>query len=71
MASVKALNISIEPFDCCDDFTLWQQRLKSLLTREGTIKSLKVKTRKTEKMTYDEWVTSREKDKPKKMLVGE
>ena len=47
------------------------QRVKSLLTLEGTIKALKVKTRRIEKMTDDEWLTSREKDKPEKMLTEE
>jgi len=60
MALVKGSNISIEPFDGRGKFTLWKQRVKSLMTWEGTIKALKVKTRTAEKMTNDEWVTSRE-----------
>jgi len=58
-------------FDGHADFTLRQQRVKSLLTREGTIKALKVKTRRTEKMRDDEWVTSREKDMLEKMSTKE
>ena len=42
---------------------------KSLRTQERTIKALKMKTRRTEKMTEDEWVPSKEKDKPEKMLT--
>lgn len=67
MESVKRLSISIEPFNDRDDFTLWQQRVKILLTWEGTIKVLKMKTCRTKKMIDDEWVTVREKDKPGKM----
>ena len=70
MASVKGSSISIEPFDGRGDFTLWQQRVKSLLTREGTIKALKVNTRRTEKMTDDEWMALREKDNPKRCDRG-
>jgi hypothetical protein len=55
MASVKSSNISVESFDSRDDFTLWQQRVKCVLTREGTINALKVKTHKTEKMMDEEW----------------
>ena len=71
MASIKGSSIFIEPFEGRGDFTLWQQRMKSLLTQEVTIKALKVKTRRTKKMTDDEWVTSKEKDKPKKMPTDE
>ena len=71
MTSVKDSSISIEPFDGRDDFTLWQQRVKSLLALKGTIKALKVKTCRTKKMTDDQWETSREKDKPKKMSTEE
>ena len=64
MTLVKGSSISIEPFDGRSDFTLWKQRVKILLTREGTIKALKVKTRSTEEMTDDVWVALKEKDKP-------
>ena len=66
MASVKDSSISIEPFNDRDDFTSWQQQVKSLLTLEGTIKALKVKTRMTEKMTDDEWMAMRRNDKSEK-----
>ena len=45
--------------------------MKSLLTRDGTIKALKVKTCKTQKMSDDECVALREKDKPEKMTTEE
>jgi len=45
--------------------------VKRLMTREGTIKALKVKMCGTEKMTDDEWVALREKDKPEKMTTEE
>jgi len=57
----KRLVHLIEPFGGCGNFALWQQRVKGLLTREGTIKALKVKTCRIEKMTDDEWVTLRKK----------
>jgi len=63
MTLLKDSSISIEPFDRRGDFTLWQQWLKSLLTRQETIMALKVKTRRTEKMTDDEWVALRDKGK--------
>jgi len=66
MVSIKSLSISIESFDGRGDFTLCQQWVNSLLTREGTIKALKVKIRMTEKMVDDEWVELTEKDKPEK-----
>jgi hypothetical protein len=71
MTSVKSLNLSVEPFDGRGDFTLWQQRVKSILTREGTIKALKVKTRRTEIMTDTEWAGHRRKDKPEKLTDEE
>jgi len=55
----------------CGDFTLWQQQVKSLLSREGTIKALKIKTYRIEKITDDEWVALREKDKPEKMTADQ
>ena len=64
MVSVKCASISIEPFDGRGDFTSWQQRVKSLLTREGTSKALKVKSHRIAKMTDNEWVGLRKKDKP-------
>jgi len=70
MASVKSSTIPIEPFDSHVDFTVWQQGMKRLLTREGTIKALKVKTRRTKKMTDDEWMALREKDNPKRCDRG-
>jgi len=48
-----------------------QQRVKSLLTCEETIKAIKVKTCRTEKMTKDKWVALRQKDKSKKMSTEE
>ena len=45
--------------------------MKSLLTREGTIKAFKAKTRRTERMTDDKWMALREKDKPEKMSKEE
>ena len=71
MASVKGSSLLNEPFNGRGDFTLWQQWVKSLLTQEGTIKALKVKTRRAEKMTNDEWMALREKDKPEKMSTEE
>ena len=53
------------------DFTSWQQLVKHLLSREGTIRTLKVKTHRTEKMTDDEWVTLKEKDKSEKTSIEE
>jgi len=49
MALVKGSNISIEPCDGRGDFTLWQQWVKSL---------------QDQKLTDDEWVVLRAKDKP-------
>ena len=54
MVLVKDSSISIEPFGGRGDFTLWRQRVKSVLTREGTMKALKVKTCTTQKMTDNE-----------------
>ncbi|VFR00720.1 unnamed protein product [Cuscuta campestris] len=71
MASVKSSNVSVEPFDGRGDFTLWQQRVKSVLTREGTIKALKVKVQRTEKMTDAEWAKHRKNDKPEKLSEEE
>jgi len=71
MALVKGSSISIGPFDGRGDLTLWQQQVKSFLTREGTIKTLKMKTCRTEKMTDDEWVALRGKNKPEKMSKEE
>ena len=71
MTSIKDLSILIEPFYGCGDFTLWQQRMKSLLTQERAIEALKVKTCRTERMTDDELVALREKDKPEKMSKEE
>jgi len=42
-----------------------------LLSREGTIKALKIKTYRIEKITDDEWVALREKDKPEKMTADQ
>jgi len=64
MMLVKDLSISIEPFDGHGDFTLWQQRVKSLLTREGRMKALKVKMGRMGKITDDEWVVLRQKEEP-------
>ena len=61
----------IEPFDGYGDFTLLQQPVKVSLTREGTIKDLKVQTCRIEKMTDDEWVALTQKDKPEKMTTEE
>ncbi|VFQ60637.1 unnamed protein product [Cuscuta campestris] len=71
MASVKSSNVSVEPFDGRGDFTLWKQRVKSVLTREGTIKALKVKVQRTEKMTDAEWAKHRKNDKPEKLSEEE
>ncbi|VFQ72130.1 unnamed protein product [Cuscuta campestris] len=71
MASLKSLNVSVEPFDGRGDFTLWQQQVKSVLTREGTIKALKVKVQRTEKMTDAEWAKHRKNDKPEKLSEEE
>ncbi|VFQ77330.1 unnamed protein product [Cuscuta campestris] len=71
MASAKSSNVSVEPFDGRGDFTLWQQRVKSVLTREGTIKALKVKVQRTEKMTDAEWAKPRKNDKPEKLSEEE
>lgn len=72
MGSVKVGNFSMEPFDGRGDFTMWQQRVKSVLTREGTIKALKVKSHRTVEMTDAEWVAHRLKnDKPEKMSIEE
>ena len=71
MAFVKGSGISLEPFDGRGDFTLWQQWVKSLLPREGTIKGLKMKTCRTRKTADNQWVTLKEKDKPKTMPTEE
>ena len=51
----KSSSFMIEHFNGNNDFTLWQQRVKNILTREGLIKALKKKTDKPENMTDDEW----------------
>jgi len=71
MISTKNTSISIEPFDCCANFTLWQQWVKSLLTQEGTINTSKVKTYRTEKMMDDEWMALKEKGQLEKMRTEE
>jgi len=45
--------------------------VKLLLTQEGTIEALKVKTCRTEMMADHKWVALREKDKPEKMETHE
>jgi len=44
---------------------------KTFADTERTIKALKLKTRRTENITHDEWVTSGEKDKLEKMSTEE
>ncbi|VFR00763.1 unnamed protein product [Cuscuta campestris] len=71
MALVKSSNVSVKPFDGRGDFTLWQQRVKSVLTWEGTIKALKVKVQRTEKMTDAEWAKHRKNNKSEKLSEEE
>ena len=50
----------IEPFNGSNDFTLWQQRVKNILTREGLVKALLKKSNKPEDMKDDKWEELRE-----------
>ncbi|GMH14051.1 hypothetical protein Nepgr_015892 [Nepenthes gracilis] len=50
-SSSKNLPFGIEQFNGQGNFILWQERVKNILTREGTVKALKKKDEKPEKMT--------------------
>ena len=58
--SIKSSRFFIEPFNGQNDFTLWQQRVKNILTREGCTKALKPKSEKPEKLKDEEWQEMRE-----------
>lgn len=53
--SVRVANFTVEQFNGMNDFTLWQQRVKNILTREGTVKALKKKSEMPENMSIDAW----------------
>ena len=50
----KGSSFMVKLFNCHNDFTLWQQRMKSILTREGTVKALKRASEKLEAMKVEE-----------------
>lgn len=56
----KSTGFVVEPFNGHNDFTLWQQRVKDILTREGLVKALKKKNDKPAGMDNDKWVEMRE-----------
>ncbi|KAG5532538.1 hypothetical protein RHGRI_026984 [Rhododendron griersonianum] len=56
----KGTGFAIELFNGHNDFTLWQQRVKNILTREGLVKALKKKSEKPEGVKDDKWEEMRE-----------
>ncbi|GMP50192.1 hypothetical protein CsSME_00016910 [Camellia sinensis var. sinensis] len=56
----KGASFMIEPFNGSNDFTLWQQRVKNILTREGLVKALLKKSNKPEDIKDDKWEELRE-----------
>ncbi|GMP61980.1 hypothetical protein CsSME_00024253 [Camellia sinensis var. sinensis] len=56
----KGASFMIEPFNGSNDFTLWQQRVKNILTREGLVKALLKKSNKPVDMKDDKWEELRE-----------
>lgn len=56
----RVTSFSVEPFNGYNDFTLWQQRVKNILTREGLVKALNKKTEKPEKLSTEAWQDMRD-----------
>ena len=57
---IKSFGFVIKPLNGQNDFTLWQRRVKNILTREGCAKALKPKFEKQEKLKDEEWQEMRE-----------
>ena len=53
--AIKVINFSIEHFNGHNDLTLWQQRVKNIVTQQGLEKALMLKLTKMEKMTDEAW----------------
>ncbi|KAG5550011.1 hypothetical protein RHGRI_015095 [Rhododendron griersonianum] len=64
----KGTGFAVELFNGHNDFTLWQQRVKSILTREGLVKALKKKSEKPEGVKDDKWVTALSKKSSMKRI---
>lgn len=56
----KSTGFAIELFNGHNNLTLWQQRTKNILTREGLVKALKLKHEKPEGETQEKWEEMRE-----------
>ncbi|KAG5548449.1 hypothetical protein RHGRI_013958 [Rhododendron griersonianum] len=56
----KSTGFAVELFNGHKDFTLWQQRVRNILVREGLVKALKPKSKKPEEMKEDKWEEKRE-----------
>ena len=55
MTGSFASQFKVERFDGKRSFTLWQRRLKDILVQQGSMRALKGKNSKPEKMTKEEW----------------
>ena len=55
VAAKSSIGFAIEPLNGHNDFTLWQQRVKNILTREGYVKALQPKFEKPTNLKNGEW----------------